>query len=96
MTDPIERCEYGKYCLCATCHYQEDCADCADCTEAQEQMHDIWTCTKYMRKERLRKEAAVKIVSNGNCPICHKHLKGSRLFLCEECSEKVSRTRSWR
>ena len=34
----------------------------------------------------------VKIVSNGNCPICHKHLKGNRLFICEECLEKVSRT----
>lgn len=54
---PQSACEYGEYCMCATCHYQEDCSYCADCTEAQKQMHDVWTCTKYMRKEHLRKGA---------------------------------------
>ena len=33
----------------------------------------------------------VKVVANGNCPICRRRLKGNRLFLCEECSEKVAR-----
>jgi hypothetical protein len=33
----------------------------------------------------------VKVVVNGNCPICRRRLKGNRLFLCEECSEKVAR-----
>lgn len=36
--------------------------------------------------------AEVKVVVNGNCPICRKRLKGSKLFLCEECSEKVAKT----
>jgi len=33
-----------------------------------------------------------KVVANGDCPICHKRLKGSRLFLCEKCSEKLAKT----
>ena len=36
--------------------------------------------------------ASTRIVANGNCPICHRRLEGGRLFLCEECSEKVART----
>ena len=52
---PQDICEYGEYCMCATCHYQEDCSYCTDCTESQKQIHDIWSCTKYMRKECLRK-----------------------------------------
>ncbi len=36
--------------------------------------------------DRPQKEAV-----NGKCPICHKRLKGNKMFLCEECSEKVAR-----
>ena len=57
-------CGYGEYCMCATCHYQKDCVYCKDCEEAQKQMHDIWTCTKYMRKEHLRKGLRLEVVNN--------------------------------
>lgn len=53
-------CEYSKYCMCATCEYQLNnsgkgcCSGCADCMREKQQVHDVWTCTKYMRKEILR------------------------------------------
>ena len=50
-----EICEFGEYCMCATCFYQNDCSNCADCMSNNNQIHDIWSCTKYMRKEHLRK-----------------------------------------
>ena len=82
-------CEYGEYCMCATCHYQEDCYYCADCTEAKKQMHDIWTCTKYMRKEYMRKGSCdaptIEIVAHGNCARCGKPIEGNSIFLCDEC-----------
>lgn len=50
----MEQCEYGKYCMCATCTYKEKCDECGDCLRGKKQIHDIWTCTKYERKEELR------------------------------------------
>ena len=51
-------CAYGNYCMCATCSFQNDCSsNCADCMSNNKQIHDIWSCTKYMRKEHLRKGA---------------------------------------
>lgn len=37
-------------------------------------------------------DADAKEAVNGKCPICRKRLKGGKLFLCGECSEKVART----
>lgn len=60
MTLYMEVCEYSKYCMCQTCEYQinntgkECCNTCADCYREDEQIHDIWSCTKYERKKFLR------------------------------------------
>lgn len=32
-----------------------------------------------------------KIVENGNCTLCGKKLEGNRLFVCEECSERMQK-----
>ena len=40
----------------------------------------------------MSKKLNADIKSNGTCPICRKRLKGNRLFLCEECSEKVAKS----
>lgn len=86
---PQDICEYGEYCMCATCHYQEDCSNCADCVSNNKQMHDIWTCTKYMRKEYLRKGSCdtptIEIMAHGNCARCGKPIEGNSIFLCNEC-----------
>lgn len=56
----MDECEYGKYCMCSTCFYQinnsgrECCTTCVDCAREGKQVHDVWSCTKYMRKEYLR------------------------------------------
>lgn len=58
MEYEIDECAYGKYCMCATCSFQNDCSsNCADCMSNNKQIHDIWSCTKYMRKEHLREGA---------------------------------------
>ena len=55
-----DKCKYNKYCMCQTCKYQMDkdsynlCSGCEDCIHNDRQMHDIWACTKYERKEHLR------------------------------------------
>ena len=56
----MEDCKYSQYCMCQTCEYQinntgkECCTTCADCRRENEQIHDIWSCTKYERKKFLR------------------------------------------
>lgn len=48
------------HCMCKTCEYQlnntgkECCSGCDDCMREQKQVHDVWSCTKYERKDYLR------------------------------------------
>lgn len=43
------------YCMCKTCMKQfNNCIHCSDCIRENKQVHDIWYCPKYMRKEHLR------------------------------------------
>ena len=55
----MAECDYGKYCMCQTCQYQQGCKEdncnyCFDCLREKKQIHDVWHCTRYMRKEQLR------------------------------------------
>lgn len=33
----------------------------------------------------------VKYIVNGNCVICGKKLNKNKIFLCEECKEKIKK-----
>jgi len=40
---------------------------------------------------RTESNIRVEIIVNGNCMLCGKPLSGTRLFLCEGCSDMAAR-----